>query len=106
MQQSAAETDTLKFCLLHLELLIYSVEYFFVLFCILFICLIFFVFSFDCLFAGVCVVYKAPGWVTVSASLPCGRFFHYLGCGVTPSHLSVPLPLCSIIIVMWLLKDN
>ena len=47
----------------------------------------------------------AHGWVTVSASLPCGRFCPYLGWGVTSSHLSVSLPLCSII-VMWLLKAN
>ena len=47
----------------------------------------------------------AHGWVTVSASLPWGRFCPYLGWRVTSSHLSVPLPLCSII-VTWLLKDN
>ena len=46
------------------------------------------------------------GWVTVSARLPCSRFCPYLGWGVTSSHLSVSLPLCSIIIVTWLLKYN
>ena len=50
---------------------------------------------------------QARGWVTVSASLPCGRFCPYLGWpgGVTFNHLSVPVPLCSVI-VTWLLKDN
>ena len=33
----------------------------------------------------------AHGWVTVSASLPCGRFCPYLGWGVTSRHLFGPI---------------
>ena len=80
-------------------------EYFFG-FCIS-ICL---TFSFSLLTLGVCwglCGLWTHGWVTVSASLPCGRFCPCLGWGVTSSHLSVSLPLCSIIIIVtWLLKYN
>ena len=60
-------------------------EYYFILY--LFICLIF---LFSLLTLPVCWSLwglQAHGWVTVNASLPCGRFCPYLGCGVTPSHL-------------------
>ena len=77
------------------------------LFCILFICLIF---LFSLLTLPVCwslCGLQAHGLVTVSASLPFGRFCPYLRWGFTPSHLSVSLPLCSIIIIVtWLLTDN
>ena len=82
-------------------------EYYFILY---FIYLLnFFVFSFD-LNLRVFVAHGlvgswAYGWVTVSANFPCGRFCPYLGCGVTPSHLSVLLPVCSTI-VTWFFKDN
>ena len=53
------------------------------------------------------MVYGLMAGFIVSASLSSGRFCPYLGWGVTSSHLSVLLPLCTIrIILMWLLKDN
>ena len=75
--------------------------------CILFICLIF---LFSLLTLRVCwslCGLQARGRVMVRVSLPCGRFCPYLGWpwAVTSSHLSVPVPLCSVI-VTWLLKDN
>ena len=57
----------------------------------LFIC---FIFLFFVLTLSVCwslCDFWAHGWVTVSASLPCGRFCPYLGWGVTSSHLFGPI---------------
>ena len=69
-------------------------EYFFVLY---FYLRNFFVFSIDLpVYWSLCGL-QTRDWVTVSASLPFGRFCPYLGWGVTSSHLSVSLPLCSII---------
>ena len=45
------------------------------------------------------------GLQSCSASLPYGRFCPYLSWRVISSHLSVSLPLCSII-VTWFLADN
>ena len=88
VQQSAAETSALKFCMSHHEQCM---------------CRHFFPSDFaSVLGVVVCMVY---GLLAGSvASLPSGRFFPYLGWGLTSTHSLVLLPLHTI--MMQLLKDN